>query len=161
MLYSDLSDAKIFEVLARKLNGLKGNGSTSAKNNMPAVEWFKLFKVGDGTCQYSGETFDDIKDMSFERVDPRLPYQKGNVLIVKNKYNDAKSYIDRLLHCDKVSDEMAIKLLKEGIKVIKARVKKRMSDANKELASQAANQNLRVAMFTTLKRGRFSDKQAD
>jgi len=157
VLYSDLSDAKVFDILAKKLGGLRGNGATCAKNNMSAKQWIDLFQKGDGHCQYSGEKFSDINDISFERIDPTRPYEKGNVLLIKTKYNNAKSNVDRLLHMESLSDEMVIRLLQEGIKVVRKRIKKKVSDLNKELASQAVNQNLRVAMFTNLKRGRFSD----
>lgn len=50
-------------------------------------------------CAYSGEMFSSIGDITFERVNPRLPYIKGNVLLVRKHLNQLKgNTIDRFIH---------------------------------------------------------------
>lgn len=50
-------------------------------------------------CAYSGEMFSSIGDITFERINPRLPYIKGNVLLVRKHLNQLKgNTIDRFIH---------------------------------------------------------------
>lgn len=58
----------------------------------------KLFN-SQRACAYSGATFSTIGDITFERVNPRLPYIKGNVVLVRKQLNGLKgTTIDRFIH---------------------------------------------------------------
>lgn len=80
--------------------------STKIKNAREQSQKFELtFKQiqtmfkGQSYCAYSGAAFIAIGDITFERINPRLPYRKGNVVLVTKYINDLKGQtIDTFIH---------------------------------------------------------------
>lgn len=71
--------------------------------------------LGDGHCAYTGKEFNSIQDITFERINPKLGYVKGNVLLVNRDSNQHKSMLDAFIHRNAIPDEMKIKLLRKAL----------------------------------------------
>lgn len=74
-----------------------------------------LNAIGDGNCQYTGKGFDSLDDISFERVNPKLGYVKGNVVMVNGIVNQTKGCLDSFVHNDVIPVPMKIKLMRKAI----------------------------------------------
>lgn len=74
-----------------------------------------LNAIGDGNCQYSGKGFDSLDDISFERINPKIGYVKGNVLMVKGSVNQVKGSLDAFAKTDVMSVSMKIKLMRKAL----------------------------------------------
>lgn len=71
--------------------------------------------IGDGKCAYTGREFKSLQDITFERVNPKLGYVKGNVLLVNHDSNLQKGWLDNFMHKPFIPDAMKIKLLRKAI----------------------------------------------
>lgn len=71
--------------------------------------------VGNGKCAYTGKEFESLNDITFERVNPKLGYVPGNVLMVNTKSNQQKSQLDSFMHRDYIPVSMKIKLLRKAL----------------------------------------------
>ncbi|MFW3388517.1 UNVERIFIED_CONTAM: hypothetical protein RF648_21250, partial [Kocuria sp. CPCC 205274] len=92
----------------------------------------KIFN-SQSACAYSGQMFSTIGDITFERINPRIGYVPGNVVLVKNHINQLKGKtIDRFIHesdltLDAMADlfsDLARSLRKEFAKEQELRAKK-------------------------------------
>lgn len=102
-----------FHVIVDKLKG-KANRSASFK-----IQQWKMQDIiellGNGLCAYTGSEFESLSDMTFERVNPKVGYVPGNVLIVNQKANMHKSQLDAFMHGVSIPSEMKIKLLRKAL----------------------------------------------
>lgn len=80
--------------------------------------------LGDGRCAYTGEGFENGGDITFERVNPKQGYVKGNVLLVSRKSNQHKSQLDAFVHGNSIPAAMKIKLLRKALYQIEKQVRK-------------------------------------
>lgn len=160
MLYSSISDTNIADIVSAKLRSLRNVGAKLPKNKMSLEEWVKLFRKGDGKCFYSGQEFRDRNDVSFERLDPLLPYEKGNVVLVRREVNSVKSNIDKFLHSD-LSNEIQLRVLRLMVKVVERRIKKKCEEDAAAITSGVLRAHRLSVMSTQMKRGRFSDNSTD
>jgi hypothetical protein len=74
-----------------------------------------LNAIGDGNCQYTGKGFDSLDDISFERINPKLGYVRGNVVMVKGSVNQTKGCLDSFVKTDVIPLPMKIKLMRKAI----------------------------------------------
>lgn len=108
-----MSSNKPCDIPEQELIVKTSNKITSAMDKgQPFYLTFKqVQKIFDSqsACAYSGELFGTIGDITFERVNPRLGYVKGNVVLVKSHLNQLKGKtIDRFIHeCGMTPDAMA------------------------------------------------------
>lgn len=160
MLYSSISDTNIADIVSAKLRSLRNVGAKLPKNKMSLEEWVKLFRKGDGKCFYSGQEFRDRNDVSFERLDPMLPYEKGNVVLVRREVNSIKSNIDKFLHSE-LSNEIQLRVLRLMVKVVERRIKKKCEEEAAAITAGALRAHRLSVMSTQMKRGRFSDNATD
>lgn len=160
MLYLSISDSVIVEIISAKLRSLRNVGAKFPKNKMPLEEWVKLFRKGNGKCFYSGKEFENRNDVSFERLDPLLPYEKGNVVLVRREVNSVKSNIDKFLHSD-LSNEVQLRVLRLMVKVVERRIKKKCEEEAAAITAGALRAHRLSVMSTQMKRGRFSDNTTD
>lgn len=164
VLYSTLTDKAIAKLVSQKYDNCAKGTATEPKIRMSLEKMVKIFRKGDGKCYYSGEEFRDTTDITFERLDPLLDYEEGNVVLVRKEYNNAKSHIDRFLRIVSVPDHIKIMILKRCIQVIQRRMNKKLQKQAEELAlsgkerAAAAGRALRLIEQTkNMKRGRFND----
>lgn len=71
--------------------------------------------IGNGMCAYTGKEFKDFQDITFERVNPKLGYVSGNVLIVSREANRSKSQLDAFVKHPCINSQMKIKLLRKAL----------------------------------------------
>lgn len=71
--------------------------------------------LGDGKCAYTGKEFETLQDITFERVNPKVGYVPGNVLLVNYKGNIHKAKLDAFMHECTIPDAMKIKLLRKAL----------------------------------------------
>lgn len=71
--------------------------------------------IGDGKCAYTGKEFETLQDITFERVNPKLGYVSGNVLLVNRNSNQQKAQLDSFMHRTYIPDAMKIKLLRKAL----------------------------------------------
>ncbi|QQK88005.1 putative anti-sigma factor [Salmonella phage pSal-SNUABM-01] len=168
VLYSTLTDKAIAKLISQKYDNCAKGTSTEPKVRMSLEKMVKIFRKGDGKCYYSGEEFRDTTDITFERLDPLLDYEEGNVVLVRKDYNNAKSHIDRFLRIVMVPDHIKIMILKRCIQIIQRRMNKQLQQKAEQLVLQeaatgreraaAAGRALRLIEQTkNMKRGRFND----
>ena len=93
--------------------------STNTKDKTCHLTSFAMSEIiemiGNGMCAYSGKEFKDFQDITFERVNPKLGYVSGNVLIVSREANQSKSQLDAFIQHPCINSEMKIKLLRKAL----------------------------------------------
>ena len=108
-----LTDVPIHAIY-HKIQSKKGNAKVKC-----TLTYFSLADIiemiGDGNCQYSGKGFKDLDDITFERINPKLGYVQGNVVMVNKDANTHKSTLDSFIHRDYIPDAMKIKLLRKAL----------------------------------------------
>lgn len=158
MLSSSLSDKELIIKTAAKI---KNAEDRKLSFTLDFKDVRKLF--GKGNCHYSGEPFLSISDVTFERLDPREGYDKGNVVLVRSTYNKARIPLDNFLKDTVMSDETRLKMLEEAAKVVKKRIHNREVAAKQKIIDDAAAKSCRARnlanMTLMMKRGRFNDVQ--
>lgn len=91
----DLDEPELLVKTANKI-------TSAMTSNHPFLLTFKQVKKifnSQAACAYSGELFGTTGDITFERVNPRLGYVPGNVVLVKRHLNQLKGdTIDRFIH---------------------------------------------------------------
>lgn len=86
------------ELLVKTSNKITSAMASDHPFFMSFKEVQKLFN-SQSACAYSGELFSTTGDITFERVNPLLPYVKGNVLLVRKHLNSLKgNTIDKFIH---------------------------------------------------------------
>ena len=85
-LLVDVTMDALYRKLQSKSNNRKGKDCELLQFSILDM----LNAIGDGNCQYTGKGFDSLDDISFERVNPKLGYVKGNVVMVKGIVNQTK-----------------------------------------------------------------------
>lgn len=110
MLTTDIPLEKFWSKLC-----LKGQNSDKdfGLKKMSLSELVEL--LGDGKCAYTGEEFKSIQDITFERVNPKVGYVPGNVLLVNHDSNQQKAWLDNFVHKQFIPDAMKIKLLRKAL----------------------------------------------
>lgn len=102
-----------FHIIVDKLKS-KANRSASFK-----IQQWKMQDIiellGNGLCAYTGSEFESLNDMTFERVNPKVGYVPGNVLLVNLQANQQKSQLDSFMHRDYIPVPMKIKLLRKAL----------------------------------------------
>ena len=71
--------------------------------------------IGKGLCAYTGQEFDCLSDATFERVNPKVGYVPGNVIMVRQSANTHKSQLDAFMKNTIIGDAMKIKLLRKAL----------------------------------------------
>ncbi|EPT1451951.1 hypothetical protein ACVOZ6_003539 [Escherichia coli] len=77
-------------------------------------EILAAMNLPEGTCAYSGKRFQDLGDITFERIDPNKGYVPGNVVFVSKAANDLKARLDAFEKSPGITDEMKLKLLRKA-----------------------------------------------
>lgn len=71
--------------------------------------------VGDGKCAYTGKYFANWQCATFERINPKIGYMPGNVVLVTLEANSHKSQLDAFIKGEVIPDAMKIKLLRKAL----------------------------------------------
>ncbi len=109
-----LKDVPITAIYTKIQNKKASSGDTRCD-----ITYFSLADildmVGDGNCLYTGQGFKDLKDVTFERINPKQGYVRGNVVMVSLDANRHKSRLDQFMHETTIPDAMKVKLLRKAI----------------------------------------------
>ena len=110
MLATDVPFEKFWAKLCQK------EANTDQQSTLKKMSMAELVElIGDGKCAYTGQEFEAIQDITFERVNPKLGYVSGNVLLVNRNSNQQKACLDAFIHREHIPDAMKIKLLRKAI----------------------------------------------
>ena len=71
--------------------------------------------LGNGCCAYTGKEFSAIENATFERINPKLGYVPGNVVMVTQMANSHKAQLDAFVKNAIIGDAMKIKLLRKAL----------------------------------------------
>lgn len=108
-----LKDVPIHQI-TQKINSKKASTGKSCQIHQFTIEQI-LNMIGDGNCAYTGEPFANLEDVTFERVNPKVGYVDGNVVMVSRVANQHKAQLDSFMHRDYIPDAMKIKLLRKAL----------------------------------------------
>lgn len=108
-----LTDVPIHR-LFQKITNKKANAECECLLNHFSI-YDILNMVGDGLCQYTGKSFKNLADMTFERVNPNKGYVQGNVIMVTLAANQCKAKLDAFIKDEEIPDAMKVKLLRKAI----------------------------------------------
>lgn len=110
MKLCDISHSDRLKIIGRKVQSCEAN---EKEFSLSLKELDELFSAE--YCAYSGEGFNNWKHVTFERVNPYLPYVSGNVLLVTTHANSHKSLLDNFVKTQVITREMKIKLMRKAI----------------------------------------------
>ncbi len=95
--------------------------------SVPLNEVLDIFNVE--RCPYSGRKFTlekgKINSPTFERVNPWIGYESGNVLIVTKAANQEKAQLDAFVKGGVIDYAMKVKLMRKAIYQLEKRMKER------------------------------------
>lgn len=115
----NFSSSQIVSKVARKMQHYLDTGR---EFNIPLAEIKALFD--EGRCAYTGVKFQSDQQCTFERINPKLGYVSGNVVLVTKEANAVKSSLDAFVkNTGIVSDEMKLKLLRKAVYAIEKELK--------------------------------------
>ena len=104
-----------FHFLVQKFQAKKNTTKDKRCDIMQFSAQDVLDMLGNGNCAYTDTPFINLKDATFERVNPNLGYVKGNVVMVSNAANNHKAQLDCFVKHDVIPDAMKIKLLRKAL----------------------------------------------
>lgn len=109
------------KVRSKHLNAVQKN----TESELDAITMDVLNSIiGDGLCHYSGKEFDDLKEATFERINPDKGYVLGNVVMVKDSLNNLKGLtLDRFVKSSCFTDAVKIKLLRKALYQLEKKLK--------------------------------------
>lgn len=87
--------------------------ATNTEFSLPLSEIKELFQSEQ--CAYTGKRFADYNELSWERVNPKMGYVPGNVVLTTVEANSHKAQLDAFVKRDIIPDAMKIKLLRKAI----------------------------------------------
>lgn len=108
-----LKDVPIHQITQKIVNKKATAGKSCQLHQFTFQEIMDM--IGDGVCQYTGREFTSLENATFERVNPRVGYVPGNVLMVCNEANHCKAKLDHFIKDDVIPDAMKIKLLRKAL----------------------------------------------
>lgn len=161
MLSSSLNHNQVIVKMADKI---KNAASRNLPFTLTVKDVQKIMSVD--VCQYSGQEFISVSDMTFERINPMKGYVKGNVIMVNSHHNTRRCHLDNFMKLEDVDNATKLKMLEYATKAMRevvdaeARVAQetlhalQLERAQKELASQCRARGL-AHMATEMKRSRF------
>lgn len=118
----NLLDIPLHELLQKLRSKHNHAGTKSELSNITMAALSDI--VGDGLCHYSGKEFENLKEATFERINPEKGYVLGNVVFVKDSLNNLKGLtLDKFVKTQLLSDAVKIKLLRKALYQIEKKSK--------------------------------------
>ncbi len=108
-----LKDVPIHQITQKIVNKKANSGKSCQLHQFTFHQIMEM--VGDGVCQYTGREFTSLENATFERVNPRVGYVAGNVVMVCKEANDSKAKLDAFIKEDVIPDAMKMKLLRKAL----------------------------------------------
>lgn len=102
-----------FHVIVDKIKSKSNSAATFKIQQWKMQDIVDL--IGNGLCSYTGQELDCLSDATFERVNPKVGYVPGNVIMVKQAANNHKSQLDAFMKNAIIDDAMKIKLLRKAL----------------------------------------------
>lgn len=116
-----ITDLAIAARYAKKADPQHNSHTRKVGWKIPLVDFIKLYRETE-VCHFTGIKVDHSNE-SIERLNPLLPYQMDNVVIISDKANKVKGHtIDALIHNGEIGWEAKAKMLQVGLDVVNTKI---------------------------------------